>query len=83
MTALKPRAICYKLAALVRIYIDEAGGFIAQPARQPPSTWGVKSLLSSPMEVEHLIRDQEAGGSNPLAPTNLFNDKAEFPRDRG
>jgi hypothetical protein len=24
--------------------------------------------------VEHLVRDQGVGGSNPLSPTNLFND---------
>jgi hypothetical protein len=24
--------------------------------------------------LARLVRDQEAGGSNPLAPTNLFND---------
>jgi hypothetical protein len=23
--------------------------------------------------VEHLVRDQGVGGSNPLSPTNLFN----------
>ena len=30
--------------------------------------------------LERLVRDQEAGGSNPLAPTNLFND---LPRASG
>ena len=24
--------------------------------------------------VEHLVRDQGVGGSNPLSPTNLFNE---------
>ena len=29
--------------------------------------------------VERLVRDQEAGGSNPLAPTNFFNHFRGFP----
>ena len=27
--------------------------------------------------VEHLVRDQGVGGSNPLSPTNLFNSLEE------
>jgi hypothetical protein len=28
--------------------------------------------------VEHLVRDQGVGGSNPLSPTNIFNNLREF-----
>ena len=28
--------------------------------------------------VEHLVRDQGVGGSNPLSPTNLFNNLHEI-----
>src|SRR5258706_16458690 len=37
------------------------------PAREP----SVGEWLSL---VEHLVRDQGVGGSNPLSPTNLFNE---------
>jgi hypothetical protein len=30
--------------------------------------------------VERLVRDQEAGGSNPLAPTNSLNDLSDSTR---
>ena len=29
--------------------------------------------------LERLVRDQEVGGSNPLAPTNLFNNYKQRP----
>ncbi len=31
--------------------------------------------------VEHLVRDQGVGGSNPLSPTNLFKQLRQFPPD--
>jgi hypothetical protein len=46
--------------------------------------WGQQRLLDWGLFgawlslVERLVRDQEAGGSNPLAPTNPFNDFRRF-----
>ena len=37
---------------------------------QAPASFFVGEWLSL---VEHLVRDQGVGGSNPLSPTNIFN----------
>src|ERR1700676_5238911 len=47
-----------------------ACGFGAQDRARNCYTWDFGAWLSL---VERLVRDQEAGGSNPLAPTNSFN----------
>ena len=44
----------------------------AWPVKEPswPAPSNVGEWLSL---VEHLVRDQGVGGSNPLSPTNIFN----------
>src|ERR1044071_794128 len=77
----RSRSMCCSVSLLI-LRVSPAGGRVNTASqsellcynglyrRHPPWMARVGEWLSL---VEHLVRDQGVGGSNPLSPTNLFN----------